>query len=108
MKLVMAIMYLQVKRVEQLLLEPEILDDLKNCYIGFKQYKQNPIIALCSGTTLSDCNIFFGDNVVKFVEIIVMLLKTKKIDLTEKDAFNKDYKDYIKENNFDFLLCFFK
>jgi hypothetical protein len=107
MRLVMAIMYLQVKRVEQLLLEPEILDNLKTCYIGYEPYKQNPIIALCSGTMLSHCNIRFGDNVVKYAEIIIMLLKTNKIDLTEKDAFNKDYKDYIKENNFDFLLRLF-
>jgi hypothetical protein len=106
--LTMAIMYLQIKRVEELLQEPEILDNLENYYFGYEPYKQTPIIALCSGNIPSNCHISYGDNLRKYMTIILLLLKTNKIDLSVKDAFGKTYKDYIDENKLNILDYVFK
>lgn len=107
-RLTMAIMYLQVKRVKQLLEEKEVLDNLGTYYFGYEPYKQTPIIALCQGNMPSNCDISYGNNQTKYMQIIKMLLETKKIDLNVKDAFGKDYKDYIKARNLGILTYVFK
>ncbi len=102
-RLTMAIMYLQVDRVSELLKEKDILDELPNYYFGYAGYKQTPIIALCTGNLLSNCHISFGDNLSSYMKIIKMLKDTDKIDLTKKDAFDKTYMDYINQHGFAIL-----
>lgn len=101
-RLTMAIMYLQVDRVSQLLKEPEILDNLDNYYFE-TTYKQSPIVALSFGNMPSNCNIRYGDNRMKYINIIRLLVATKKINIHAKDRFGKDYKDYIRNGELDFL-----
>jgi hypothetical protein len=107
-RLTMAIMYLQVDRVSQLLKEDEVLEKLPTYYFGYEGYKQTPIIALCNGNMPSNCHISYGTNLTKYMQIIKLLLETKKIDLSVKDEFNKDYSDYIKENDLGILSYVFK
>ena len=96
-RLTMAIVYLQIDRVRELLQEKEILDQLPEYYLGYDGYKQTPVIALCGGNLYSNCHISYGDNMTKYGCILVMLLETKKIDLNKKDAFNKTALNYVEE-----------
>jgi len=106
-RLTMAIVYLQVDRVRELLQDKEILDNLPNYYFGYEGYKQTPIIALCTGNLPSNCHINFGDNLIKYMIIIKMLLATNKINLDHIDAFEKNHMDYIHENELDMLKLLF-
>jgi hypothetical protein len=98
-----AIMYLQVDRVKELLQSEDILLELKDHYLGYKGYKQTPLIALSTGNIGDNCNINFGNNHIAYIRIISMLLKTKKIDIDAVDAFGKSAEKYIEENRFMFL-----
>ena len=98
-RLTMAIVYLQTKRVEELLKDKEIIDGLSNYYFGYDGYKQTPLHALCSGNLYSNAHISFGDNMIKYLKITKLLLDTKKININAKDIFNKTAIDYINENN---------
>jgi len=102
-RLTMAIMYLQVDRVSQLLKEPEILNNLDRYYFE-TSYKQTPIVALSIGNMQSNCNIIYGDNRMKYINIIRLLVATKKIAIHAIDIFGKNYKDYIKNNKLNFLI----
>ena len=102
-RLTMAIMYLQVDRVSQLLKEPDILNNLDRYYFE-TTYKQTPIVALSIGNMQSNCNIIYGDNRIKYIDIIRLLIATKKININTRDIFVKNYKDYIKENHLNFLI----
>lgn len=105
-RLTMAIMYLQVNRVAELLQDNEILEQLPNYYFGYDGYKQTPIIALATGNMASNCNIEFGDNIMKYLKIMKLLIETQKIDLTAKDAFNKSAIDYVNKYNYQiFRYC---
>jgi len=96
-RLTMAIMYLQVDRIIELLEEEEILNNLSEYYFGYEGYKQTPIIALCTGNFPNNASIYFGDNMYKYVEILGLLINTQKINIDAVDVFNKTAKDYINE-----------
>lgn len=98
-RLKMAVNYLQVKRVEELLKEKEILEELPKYYHGHPAYKKTLIIALCDTYFNDNYNMLLGDNKSKYYAILVALLKTKKIDINKKDYFNKTAFDYAIENN---------
>jgi hypothetical protein len=97
-RLTMAILFLQVERVKELLQDEEILNGLPDYYFGYEGYKQTPLMALAYGNLPSNCHISFGTNIHKYMILINMLLKTKKIDITKKDAFDKTFTDYVKDN----------
>ena len=99
-RLTMAIMFLQVERVGELLKDEEILNKLPDYYFGFEGYKQTPLIALAQGNLPSNCHISFGTNIHKYIMLINMLLKTNKIDINKKDAFDKTFKDYYEKNKY--------
>lgn len=99
-RLTFAILYLQVERVKELLNENEILNDLPNYYFGYEGYKQTPLIALAEGNMASNAHVSFGNNKVKYIMIMNMLLDTKKIDLLAKDGFDKTFYDYISKNEY--------
>ncbi len=94
-RLTMAIIYLQVERVKELLNEKEILDNLSTYYFGYEGYKQTPIHAICTGNLPSNAHFNMGDNDRKYYDILILLLKTKKINLEQKDAFDKTPMDYV-------------
>ena len=71
-RLTMAILFLQVERVKELLKDEEILNGLPDYYFGYVGYKQTPLIALAQGNLPSNAHIEFGDNIKKY---------TKNIDL---------------------------
>jgi hypothetical protein len=96
-RLTMAIVYLQVERVAELLKEQEVLDGLGNYFFGYEGYKQTPIIALCTGNLYSNASINMGVNAVKYIQIMKMLLDTGKIDLSAKDEFGKTAMMYANE-----------
>lgn len=97
-RLTMAIIYLQVRRVKELLEEKEILDGLSDYYFGYSGYKQSPIHALCTGNLYSNAHYNFPTNSQKYLVILNMLLKTKKFDIKQKDAFGKIPMDYAEEH----------
>ena len=99
-RLTMAIMFLQVERVKELLKDEEILNELPNYYFGYEGYKQTPLIALAQGNLPSNCHMSFGNNIDKYIKIINMLVKTNKIDINKKDAFDKTYQDYLDKNKY--------
>jgi len=99
-RLTMAIIFLQVDRVNELLQEREILDGLPDYYFGYEKLKQTPLMALAIGNLPSNAHISFKNNLSKYILIIDLLLDTKKIDLEKKDDFNKTFMDYIKENKY--------
>jgi len=99
-RLTMAIMFLQVERVKELLKDEEILNELPNYYFGYEGYKQTPLIALVQGNLPSNCHMSFGNNIDKYIKIINMLVKTNKIDINKKDAFHKTYQDYLDKNEY--------
>jgi hypothetical protein len=101
-RLTMAILYLQVKRVKQLLSEKVILDELPTYYFGYIGYKQTPLHALCTGNTGNMCTYspyYIRTNARKYEKILSMLIKTKKINIHQKDTFNKTAKEYAQEHN---------
>ena len=97
-RLTMAIMYLQVDRVRELLQEAEILEGLSSYYFGYEGYKQTPLIALATANFASNAHASFGSNLYRYWEIIEMLLNTKRIDVEKIDAFGKKFIDYINKN----------
>ena len=99
-RLSLAILYLQVDRVNELLNEKEIIDNLPNYYLGHVKYKQNPLMVLAQGNMETNANVRFGDNRQKYIAIMKMLLDTKKIDLSAIDTFGKTFQDYINCNDF--------
>ena len=99
-RLTMAIMYLQVNRVKELLEEPEIIDNLATYYFGYEPYKQSPLIALAQGNMPSNCHITFGNNKSKYIEIFKLLLQTDKIDVEQVDGFNRTVWNYMSEANY--------
>lgn len=101
-RLKMAIIYLQVNRVKELLNEKEILDNLFNYYLH-QIYQITPIHSLCTGNLCSNAYIGFGDNHKKYYDILKLLLETNKFDLTQKDIFNKTPMDYTIKNNLPIL-----
>lgn len=103
-RLMMAIYYLQVDRVKELLEEKEILEQLPN-YTD--NYGHTPIIILCQGNMITNCNILLGNNIIKYMMILTLLLQTKKINLEHKDMFNKNYLYYIEQNKLWYLKPFF-
>lgn len=103
-RLTMAIMYLQVGRVAELLKEPDVLDALPTYYFGYEAYKQTPLIALSHGNLPSNCHIRFGANRDKYIQIFNLLLNTDKIDIETVDAFDKTVWTYI--NQFNFVMEF--
>lgn len=103
-RLTMAILYLQVNRVKELLLEPEIINNLDTYYFGYEGYKQTPLIALAQGNLPSNCHITFGNNIKKYTDIFKLLLDTDKINLEHKDAFDKNVYDYIANNKYDMIF----
>lgn len=103
-RLTMAIMYLQVGRVAELLKEPDVLDALPTYYFGYEAYKQTPLIALAHGNLPSNCHIRFGTNRDKYIQIFNLLLNTDKIDIEKVDAFDKTVWTYIKQ--FGFVMEF--
>lgn len=96
-RLTMAIIYLQVERVEELLKEQEILDGLSTYYFGNEGYKQTPLIALSTGNLYSNEHITIGINRQRYFLIFKMLLDTNRIDIKAVDIFGKTAFDYIKE-----------
>lgn len=104
-RLSMAVCYLQVKRVKELLKEKEILDELPNHYHGYPGYKQTLIIALCNTNIGDNYMMKLGDNKYKYYSILVALLKTKKFDINQKDDFDKTAFDYANQN---YLTDYFK
>lgn len=102
-RLTMAILYLQTKRVHELLQENEVLEKLTNYYIGYNAYKQTPIHILCTGNMYTNAHYTFGNNGNKYYSILVMLLHTNKFNIEQKDAFDKTPMDYVNENNLDEL-----
>jgi hypothetical protein len=103
-RLTMAIMYLQVERVKELLQEQEVLDELPNYYFGYPDYKQTPLHSLCSGNLPTNASISFNGNLSNYMKITKLLLDTKKIDKSAKDAFGKTARDIIIENNTQIFL----
>lgn len=97
-RLTLAILYLQVERVKELLLDKEILENLSNYYFGYKEYKQTPLMVLAQGNMETNAHISFGNNKKKYIDILCMLLETKKIDLCAKDTFGKTFYDYLVNN----------
>lgn len=97
-RLTMAIMYLQVERVKELLKEPEIVDRLSTYYFGYEGYKQTPLIALSTGNLPSNCHISFDNNHDKYYQIFSMLLDTEKIYVWAIDAFGKSVSNYLNQN----------
>lgn len=97
-RLSMAILYLQVERVKQLLEEKEILDQLTNYYFGYHGYEQTPIHALCTGNLYNNAYYSLKDNSTKYKTILKMLLDTNKFDIYLKDTFNKTAIMYANEN----------
>jgi hypothetical protein len=91
----MAIMYLQVGRVRELLQDNEILDALPNLTMG---YDDTPLAMLAQGNMPTNAHISFGNNMTKYVLIMEMLLNTKKIDVNKKDMFGKTFHDHLKKN----------
>lgn len=102
-RLTLAIMYLQVSRVKELLKEKEILEELPSSYFGYSGYKQTAIHAICVGSLPSNAYISFGDNSLRYCVILINLLNTGKFDLKQKDAFGKTPMDYAQETKLDFL-----
>lgn len=98
-RLTMAIVYLQVERVSELLKEKEVLNKLSTYYFGYEGYEQTPIIALCTGNFFSNCSIYEGDNIEKYKKILKLLLDTNKINIDKKDGFGKNAFYYIKQYN---------
>jgi hypothetical protein len=98
-RLTMAVMYLQVERVKELLQKQDVLDELPNYYFGYPAYKQTPIHALCTGNFPTNASMSFKSNVPKYVKILKMLLDTNKIDKYATDAFGKTAYDIVIENN---------
>jgi hypothetical protein len=105
-RLDMAISYLQVQRVEQLLGDAEILDGLAGHLIGYKGYKQTPLIALCGGNIGDNYMIGLGDNARKYMQIIALLVQTSRIDLNAIDAFGKTAMDYARLTGAKFARWF--
>ena len=105
-RLTMAIIFLQVERVEELLKDEEILNELPDYYFGYEGYKATPLVSLASGNLPSNCHMIFGNNIDKYVKIIMMLIKTNKIDRNKKDAFDKTFQDYLEKN--EYLLKYLK
>jgi len=99
-RLTLAILYLQVERVEELLNDMEILDNLPNYYFGNEGLKQTPLMALAQGNMETNAHISFGNNKKKYITIMEMLLDTKKINLSAKDIFGKTFYDYIVGNKY--------
>lgn len=97
-RLEMAIMYLQVNRVKELLLEEDILNNLSSFYFGYEPYKQTPIHVLCTGNLHSNAHIKFESNWISYYSIMICLLNTNKFDLKQKDGFDKTPLDYVKSN----------
>ncbi len=102
-RLTMAINYLQVERVKELLQEKEILDTLPEYYHN-EAYKQTPIITLCTGNIGTNYMISMGNNGQKYYEILVVLIGTKKINLEHKDEFNKSARYYAISQNIEWVL----
>ena len=98
-RLTMAIMYLQVERVKELLQEQDVLDELPNYYFGYPAYKQTPIHALCTGNFPTNASMSFKENIPKYVKILKLLSDTNKIDKYATDAFGKTACDIVIENN---------
>lgn len=96
-RLTMAIIYLQVHRVKELLEEKEILDRLADYYFGYSGYKQSPIHALCTGNLYSNAHYNFSTNSQKYLIILNMLLQTKKFDISQKDAFDMTPMEYVEK-----------
>lgn len=98
-RLTYAIIYLQVKRVEELLLENDILDGLPNYLLNCYGHGQTPLIILAQGNLPSNCNINYGTNMSKYIQIFKLLLDTNKINLNFVDKFNRTIYDYVKKTN---------
>jgi len=96
-KLVFAIMYLQVDRVKELLEEKEILDELSN-YTN--SYGQTLIGMLAEGNMPTNYHISLGDNNVKYMQILVMLLKVNRINLDHKDSFGRTATDNANKHGY--------
>lgn len=103
-RLSMAINYLHVERVDELLCEPEVLNELPTYLHNYPGYKQTPIIALCTGNIGNNYHINLGNNFVKYVSIMIRLVNTKKIDLDHKDAFGRTALDYAKRSEITYAL----
>jgi len=54
---------------------------------------------LAQGNMSSNAHISFGNNMVKYLQIMEMLLETDKINIEKKDMFGKTFHDYLEENN---------
>lgn len=92
-----AIMYLQIDRVKELLKLEEIIEGLKDHYLGYKPYKQTPLIALAQGNIGDNCGYSCGSNYFAYISIFARLLQTNKIDIDAVDAFGKKVDDYLEE-----------
>jgi hypothetical protein len=97
-RLDMAIMYLQVDRVDDLLHDECILRDLPTHYLGHSGYKQTPLIAVATGNLPSNCNQKLGTNKSKYLKILKLLLNASTIDVHKKDTFGKTMFDYLFES----------
>jgi hypothetical protein len=97
-RLTMAIMYLQVERVQELLRQPDIVAALPEYRFGYEGYKQNPLHVLCSGNMPTNAAMSFQDNTFKYLKLARTFADACPAWINESDAFGKTPKDYVEQS----------
>ena len=97
-RLNMAIDYLQVDRVKELLQEKDILENIN----------EGKLCGLCFGNVGNNYMIHLGDNQNKYLQIIKLLLDTNKINVNKKTTFEKSLMDHAVEKNYDDIVQLLK
>lgn len=82
-RLVRAVTYLQVERVNELLQETEILEELPK--YGVKDYCGTILHRLIGGNVGDNICISAGANLPKYIQILLAILDTKKVDIDAVD-----------------------
>jgi len=97
-RLDMAINYLQVDRVRDLLNDPEIVAKLPTHLFGYEGYKNTAFMQLC-GSNIGNNHMYnLGDNAAKYEAIMKLLYQTGTVDLNQLDAFDHTAKDSAMEH----------
>lgn len=100
-RLKMAIMYLQVDRVKELLQDPEILDALPTYCVDYCGVQQSILCLLFANNIGDNYMRQLGDNDIKYNKIIIELVKTKKINVMKPNEYNITIMDHAKRNKKD-------
>jgi hypothetical protein len=98
-RLVKAIENLQVNRVKELLEEKNIKEELDAFLHKTNEYGQTILHCLCEGN-IFNYNINSGDNLLKFLCIITLLVTVGNIDIyTQKDIYNNTVYNYAEKRS---------